>query len=831
MPVFASIGAAIFGAGTFLAGITAAGLQIVAGVAMSLIAKSMQGEPQRPRFQVQGQIQTGDDVPRSILFGWNATAGSKVYQNEWGPSAAPQEYSTRVIALSDYPVRELRGMEVDGKPVTLLTGQAHAQRGIPVQQYRKGGVDHLWVKFYDGTQTSADSFLVNQVSSSERPYGSTRVGRGIAYAIVTSRAPQRQDGAEKPLFQGLPQYKFVTYGARLYDPSRDDTVGGDGNQRWNDPSTWGGNGDFLPPVQTYNLLRGIRFNDQWLYGLQSLNPARLPVDNWIAQINKARAVIAGPDGNEPTFRAGGEIQVGAPVYIAIESFNTACNGRIAETGGTYTLHVGAAAAPVMAFTDGDILSTEEQTFTPFFALSDTVNGVSASYPNPAEGWNVKTAPALIRPDLEELDGNRRLLASVSLDLVPYKGQVQRLMKWALDEALRARRHTFVLGPEFRVLEPGDIVQWNSARNGYVDKLFRVDGLVYKANLDVIVDLTEVDPSDYDWDQSTDYRPVIDGPLQLVGPKPVPMTGWQVFPATIFDNANNARRASIEVHFASGVTDAQDVRVQVRLAGETSAMFDGEVPYGEPWRVILAGQFAPVTDYEVRGIFRISSEATSSWSDWLPVTTPAVQELDVTDIQVNQLGQELRNAHGLVTGNSAGDIQTQLAALKDLEEQLALAVLDFNANVKQTLSVLKTQSNGSVSAVIRAEKAISEQGRAFAQLIEEIIASVDDLIAGGLLKMEAEVDELAAAASILFKVRAAAGLALSEAVMIMRATADGQGGSLSEIGLMADRLYILNADGDFVSAPFSVVDGIIRINAVMEGPAMTINPFTGFVRFG
>src|SRR5690606_2086967 len=126
------------------------------------------------------------------------------------------------------------------------------------------------------------------------------------------------------------------------------------------------------------------------------------------------------------------------------------------------------------------------------------------------------------------------------------GQVQRLMLWALNEALRARRHTFVMGPEFRVVEPGDVLRWSSVRNGYVEKLFRIDGVVYKSNLDVILDLTEVDPGDYDWDQAADYRPVINGPLQLVGPKPMPMTGWQVFPAEIRDEDGVGRRPSIEV---------------------------------------------------------------------------------------------------------------------------------------------------------------------------------------------------------------------------------------------------------------------------------------------
>src|SRR5690606_7974255 len=181
--------------------------------------------------------------------------------------------------------------------------------------------------------------------------------------------------------------------------------------------------DFNPIVQLYNVLRGIRYNGQWLYGAQAIAPVRLPAANWIAAINAAQASIAGPSGNEPTYRAGGEVQVGAQVATTVEALLTAANARLVEVGGTYKVYVGPPGAPVMAFTDADILSTEEQSFTPFFSLADTVNGVDATYPNPAEGWNTKKAPLMLRPDLEVLDGNRRLMASVSLDLVPYHGQV------------------------------------------------------------------------------------------------------------------------------------------------------------------------------------------------------------------------------------------------------------------------------------------------------------------------------------------------------------------------------------------------------------------------
>ncbi len=810
MPVFASIGAAVFGAGTFLAGLTAAGLQLAAGIALSAIGKAMQGEPQPAKFGVQGTLQGGDDVPRSINFGWNCTSGSLVYHSTWGGGGV---MSTRVIALGDAPIRELVGVEVNGVADTLLTGEAHAQYGSPVLGFRKGGVDHLWVKFYDGTQTAADPYLVSQVSSTDRPYSSSRVGRGVPYVIVTARAPERNDGEDKPLFQGLPTYKFITNGIRLYDPSRDSTVGGSGTQRYNNPATWGGDGDFLPPVQIYNLLRGIRVEGQWLYGMQATHPARVDNATFIAAINRARAIV--PGTSEPTFRAGGEAQVAAPVHLTIEALVTACNGRLVEAGGTYKLYVGEPGAPVMAFTDGDILSTEEQTFSPFLSLADTINGVAATYPNPAEGWNVKTAPTLLRPDLEALDGNRRLLASVSLDFVPYAGQVQRLMKWALGEALRARRHTFVLGPEFRVIEPGDVVRWSSVRNGYVNKLFRVDGVIYKANLDVIVDLTEVDPADYDWNQAADYRPVVDGPLNLVGPRPMPMTGWQVFPGAIVDEDGASRRPSIEVWAASGIPGVERVRVQVRVGDEAGPLiYDGEQPYGDPWKWLLHGQFTPNTPYVVRGIF--VGPPNASWSGWLAVTTPNIK-LGASDIAIDlsNVAKDVLDQMGLKPRQLIESFKQLGTLLEEVDRE--------NFTKRETLfREISVELEGLEASFTEVIEVALGPGGAIAQKLESLYAAMGGNTA------EVNVRWEAVAAPSGYSARYAIQAAVNDgtfraATLFLDVPANPA--QPSRIGLMAGQTAFFTAAG----VPIGLIDenGFFR----SANDAVVINMLTGDFSFG
>lgn len=259
-----------------------------------------------------------------------------------------------------------------------------------------------------------------------------------------------------------------------------------------------------------------------------------------------------------------------------------------EAGGSYKFYVGAPDDEIFSFTDSEIISTQEQSFTPFYGLEDSINGIQSTYPNPEEGWKTKTAPPLIRTDLEVLDGNRRLMANVPLDMVWSAGQVQRLQKSALEEAQRARRHTFVLGPEAWVLEPGDVISWTSARNGYITKLFRVDGVADRADLDVLVDLTEVDPSDYNWDFFTDFTPVFDGPLVIVDTPPLPAAGWMAYGVEISDNDGNPRRPGIEVQYQSGLQNIEAIRVQVRLVGSETAFIDTTASYGRPWRTQVPG---------------------------------------------------------------------------------------------------------------------------------------------------------------------------------------------------------------------------------------------------
>jgi hypothetical protein len=134
------------------------------------------------------------------------------------------------------------------------------------------------------------------------------------------------------------------------------------------------------------------------------------------------------------------------------------------------------------------------------------------------------------------------------------------MTAALKEARRAK---------FWALEPGDVIPWTSARNNYATKLFRIDGVADKANLDVVADLTEVDPTDYD--PAIAYQAPVFSSLGPIRPPAQEFTGWAVEQYTFTDADGTDRRPDILVKADGDLDDVEFVRVQVcvghRLLGD------------------------------------------------------------------------------------------------------------------------------------------------------------------------------------------------------------------------------------------------------------------------
>ncbi|RVN36996.1 phage tail protein [Sinorhizobium meliloti] len=830
--------------------------QLALGLALSygvgLIEKA-RAEKRQSRVEARGvtlEVRMGDDQPASFVVGTYATAGIRKYIGTWGKAGeTPNAYLTDVLELSCIPHPGISGIWIDDTKGTILWNEPHSDgRGYPIEEFRVDGKDYAWVRFVNGTQTVADPWLVEKFGGhAERPFKSTMIGRGVAFAVVTFRY-----NTEK--FGGLPACLFEMLPMPLYDLRKDSTNGGSGTQRWNDPSTWEPSDNNA--VVDYNIIRGIYYGDEWIFGGQNLAAFRLPASNWIAAANECdRLVDKAGGGQEKQFRCGYEIKPADDEPLAVlDEIRKGCNGRIAEVGGTFKMLVGAPGAAVYSFADDDILVTEDQSFEPFPSLSETHNGIEATYPEPAEKWASKDAPARYSSALEAEDGDRRLLTGVKFAAVPFGRQVQALMKAMIEEERRFRVHLFHLPPDAFPLEPNDVVAWTSTRNGYSNKKFLVDRIFGKLTFNQLVALKEIDPSDYSW-SGTDELPTDTGWLGPIEPPAQPMTGWSVQPDAIKDAAGGDRRPAIRVGCAADLDDVRSVRVQARVKATAAVVFDSDATrYEGPYQWVISGAWClPATTFEVRGKLIPNSTRVTEWSDWLEVTT---YDIAITDVLVGlaEVRDDVRNRFAELQGEMDNVLRRSIEEILDTfslegavgqvqREQLraevgsALAQIIEERRVRatetealaQSITILSAGVASNLARIITEETARATGDSALASSITAVSADVNGRFAEGLVKFEAVSAPSGVDARFSVLLRAGTSQSFKTSGFFVELYTEG-GTQKSRMAVQADQFVVSSGNDRHYPMVFQngeLVLAIANIGTVNSGRLLALNSKVDF----
>jgi len=601
-------------------GIAGAMLQMAIGVGakiLSVVAGKAMAE--RPAIDVQFDVQFGDDTPLSFIAGDYVTAGKRKYIGSWGKNT---RYITEVIEVSCLPQPGIAGMWVDDEEGEILWGVTEDDDtgytlGHPLTAFADEdlpGKHFIWIRWLDGTQTAADPMLVALFGSDpDYPWTSAMIGRGKTYAVVTTRY-------NADTLTSYPAYLFQPQPLPMYDPRKDSTAGGSGAHRWGNRATYEATRN--PALIAYNIARGIYYGDEWIFGGKNLPAWRLPRAEWIAAANACdRAIALAAGGTEPAYRCGLQITVDMRAADVLEEIGRAANMRFAEVGGMLKPVVDLPGAAVLAFNDGDVNHSAPQVHDPFQSLGDTYNAITATYPEPGEKWASKDAPEFIHAGATAEDGGRYLPISVAYGAVPYRRQVQRLMRAQMQDFRRFRTHQIEMPPEAYGLEPLDLVSWTSARNGYIAKLFIVESVEKTPGMNVRLSLREVDPSDYDWDSDYEF------PTTIVTPRPVRpwvqvIDGFSAEAVNVPDSAGRTRGVPIRAWCNGDEVGISRIRFQVRKSGDTDPSVDVYRPWGAPYSWLISA-VTQRTTYQIRA--RLYSRLTpkGQWTGWLTVTTGAI----------------------------------------------------------------------------------------------------------------------------------------------------------------------------------------------------------------
>lgn len=579
-------------------------------VGFSLLARALSPKPKIRQSGIQTEVTTtGGTQPQRFILGTYATAGHLVAPpySHGSSGDTPNAYLNYVIEVSDFPGVALSRVIVNDDYSALDT-TPDPDYGDPLLKFRVSSTDYAWIKFYDGTQSTADAMLVAKYASHpDRPWTSNAIGTDTAYVVMTFLY-------NRELFNNLPSVRFEITGIPLYDPRKDTTAGGSGSHRFNDQSTWEFSDN--PAVMIYNIMRGIVLPDGSIYGGETA-AADLPYSNWAAAMNVCDAAI----GTRKTYRAGLEVDVTTSPADVIDELLKVCHGQISEYGGVFRIRCGPPGASVLSITDDSIIITDDQEFTPFPGLEQTYNAISGSYPEPNSLWQAREAPPIYNATWETEDSGRRLPIEMTFPACPYIQQVEQLMNGYIEDNRRFRTHRIVLPPNAAILEPLDTISWTSARNGYTTKLFEVIELVDRPmTMLQEIYVRERDASDYNWTSGQDpAQPSANTGLTPPGAQLV--QGLTVTALTLKDGLGLDRRPAIRIAWTgTAALDAEFVQIEIRLKVSAAVVFYGVFSAREGFAVVSDG-ILPSTVYEVR--IRYVMDRPADWSSWVEVTTGAI----------------------------------------------------------------------------------------------------------------------------------------------------------------------------------------------------------------
>lgn len=748
MLISAIVGAVFTGLGATAVSLISAGITMAIGLGVSLIGRRIL-KNRMDKSQAGGvemDVQVDDDVPEAIILGRFITAGSLVYLETFGKNGDTENSDmVEIITVADVPTVGLVELFVDGEKKTFSAN--HPIDGGKIVADHDGD---LSIKYWDGSQTTADSWVVSKLGThSERPWTNNHVGRGRSFVRLHYRFnPDEVEGRKR--------FRYVIDGMRLYDPRLDSTNDGSGSHRYDDLSTHAFTQNL--PLMIYNILRGIQISTgsgtELIYGL-GIAAEDLPNDIWFAAMNEADEE---DDADRRKYWGGVEIYVDQEPLEVIRELAAAMGARFVEIGGTYKLYLTPVMTPVITINDGFLRADRDDVFRPVITLEGRINYLTGAYLDPDTWQPNKDTPPLKDADWEAEDG-RRLPEDFTNYVIQSAEHFQRVRQQLFLRSRNQRRHDLPLSRLALLLEPGDVMEWNSERNGYVEKLFEVDAVDYAWDLSVEAHITELDPNDYDWDADTDY--VAPTPVSINNPRPaaVVISDFDV-EGVIVVGDNGSRKVGVEFTW----TDPDDpsvVGVEMRVRRVSDPNETASFSHNDPTTEIVTfvASFAEATSYEAQARF-VKLNGSTSWTLWIPFTTPSVgvslDELDLTlQARLQHLEESIPN--DLFTlrqdlDEIAGAISTHVTTLSSMvgkaREAIGIRHGELTAGIEEVRYVAAT--NGEVLAAFLLDLfAVNpDTGEAYVNFRAIAQAATDGALAAVAFQLragQAETDEWAVAA--------------------------------------------------------------------------------------
>ena len=444
--IAAATGATIFGFTGLTAALIAGGASLALGTVSNLLtgkgssnnsnASTAVGTigPSRSPFGVV------PDQPRTWCYGRGATGGTIKY---WRTSGTDNSDLWFVVAVQDTLADAFEEMYVNN---VLIPFSGNAATGTYAgKMYR---YDHM------GSESqTADSDLV---AASGGEWTTDHRLRGMAYYVWHLIYDS------KIFASGIPTPVLTIRGRAVWDPRLDNDYGGSGSQHRADPTTWTWSQNSA--LCTLDYLLGVEMAGVRIGGC-GISLDRIDLDSFVAAANICDEDVAlHGGGTEKRYTMNGFVDAVEDKNSVVNSMLQTMCGILVYRSGQIALIAGAAQTSTMSLYDDDLAGP--LSFNPTTSRQEKCNSITAVYAEPSQLYQVVSAPPLVVPAYEVIDGNLHLEKEVRHRFTTSVATVQRINKLILGNFREQLSLDCIFKPKALLISVGDTFSWTSGTAGY-----------------------------------------------------------------------------------------------------------------------------------------------------------------------------------------------------------------------------------------------------------------------------------------------------------------------------------------------------------------------------
>lgn len=407
-----------------------------------------------PASDIRNTIRSGV-YPQNTIYGKTLVGGVIPF---WWISGNRQQYHHFAQVLAGHEIEAVESFYIGVQKVSV-----DSNGFVTTAKYTRGGKKLIRFTVFKGDQTALPSELV---TASKNKLKSADCATGIAWVYVRWEADYDVFGQI-----GIPEFRFVVKGKKLYDPRT-------GLTEYSDNPALA-----IRDYLTSNL--GLRCL------ASEVNEADI-----IASANICDELVAMPTGDQKRYTINGALSCENGLRDNLNLATFAMSGMVVWVQGQWSVQAGAYQTPVMTITENEIIQVEN--LVAFPQRRDIFNTVTGTFIAENDLYVEKQIPVVKNDDLIAQDGEQ-IERNINFPLVTDAITAQRLAKIEIMRERQAVTISMLCNYATYDLRPGSHVYLSIARYGWINKVFVVLERTLSEN-GIHYTLNETGPSVWDWTQ-------------------------------------------------------------------------------------------------------------------------------------------------------------------------------------------------------------------------------------------------------------------------------------------------------------------------------------------